>query len=82
MVSNVNSVSAARFHVISKPPEEEPISESNAIKPGVSEKSDSLEISNEAHTASINTQIVAVKPPTRDFMELFSVNIWSLGVEE
>jgi len=82
MVSNVNSVSSARFYVIDKPPDEEPVSESNAVFPGVSEDRDSLEISNEAHTASINAQIITIKQPTREFMEVFSVNFWSLGLEE
>jgi len=82
MVSNVNSVSTARFLIINKPPDEEPVIEVNAVKSGVSDTRDRLEISNEAHTASINTQAVVVKPPTRDFMEIFSVNIWSLGLEE
>ena len=82
MISNVNSVSTARFHIIEKPSDEEPVYEVSAVKPGVSDYRDNLEISNEAHTASINSQVVIVKPPTRDFMELFSVNIWSLGLEE
>ena len=82
MVSNVNSISPARFHVIHKPPDEEPVSESNALMPSVSNEPDRLEISNEAHTASINSQIITVKPPTREFMEVFSVNFWSLGLEE
>ena len=82
MVSNVNSISPARFQVINKPPDEEPVREFDAVKQGVPDNRDSLEISNEAHTASINTQVVVVKPPTREFMEVFSVKIWSLGLEE
>ena len=82
MVSNVNPVATARFHVINKPLDEEPISEVSAVIPSVSNVSDRLEISNEAHTASINSQIVTIKQPTREFMEVFSVNIWSLGLEE
>ena len=82
MVSNVNSVSSARFYVIDKPPDEEHVSESNAVLPSVFGNRDSLEISNEAHTASINTQIVAIKQPTREFMEVFSVKFWSIGLED
>jgi len=82
MVSNVNSISSARFHVINKPPDEEPVSESNVVKPSVSNEADRLEISNEAHTASINAHVITVKQPTREFMEVFSVKFWSIGLEE
>ena len=82
MINNVNSVTTARFQVITKPPDEEPISEVNAVLPRVPNVADRLEISNEAHTASINSQVVTLKQPTREFMEVFSVNIWSLGLEE
>jgi len=82
MVSNINSISPARFYVLDKPPDEEPVSESHAVVPGVLDNRDSLEISNEAHTASINAHIITVKQPTREFMEVFSVDFWSLGLEE
>ena len=82
MVSNVNSISQARFQVIHKPPDEEPLNESYVIIPDIPNISDRLEISNEAFTASINSQIITVKQPTREFMEVFSVNFWSLGLEE
>ena len=82
MVSNVNSVSSVRFHVIQKPPDEQPVSESREVIPGFSSEPDRLEISNEAHTASINTQVVTIKQPTREFMEVFSVKFWSIGLEE
>ena len=80
MVNNVNSVSSAKIYEVNKPPDEKLISESKEIVSNVSDTVDKVEISNEAHTASINSQI-AVKPPTREFMEVFSVDFWSLGVE-
>ena len=79
MVSNVNSVSSAKFYEVSKPPDEKTISESNVVVSKAPVDTDKVEISNEAHTASINSQI-AVKPATREFMEVFTVNFWSLGV--
>ena len=82
MVSNVNSISSAKIQHVGKLPDEEKISKEYAVVASVSDNTDKLEISNEAHTASINSQVVVVKPPTRDFMEIFSVNIWSLGLEE
>ena len=82
MISNVNSISSAVVNNISSPPDEAPAAEDYKVITSVSENADKLEISNEAHTASINSQVVIVKPPTRDFMELFSVKIWSLGLEE
>jgi len=83
MVSNVNSISPAKVYEAGKPPDEKIISESSAAPAAsVTDNTDKVEISNEAHTASINTQVVAVKQPTREFMEVFSVNIWSLGLEE
>ena len=82
MISNINSVSPMVTYDIGKPPDEKLINEEYAVFTGVSDHTDKLEISNEAHTASINTQIVAVKPATREFMEVFSVNFWTLGLEE
>jgi len=49
--------------------------ENDAIAADVTVHNDKVEISNEAHTASQNTQ-------ARDFPETFSVNFWTRGVEE
>jgi len=84
MVSSINSLSPVMLYEVGIPPDEKSAisgNEENTAVPNVSSNTDKVEISNEAHTASINTQIVKIKQPTREFMEVFSTNIWSLGLE-
>ena len=83
MISNVQLNAATQVSTVNKVSEDTPVGEVEAVVAGVTEHDDSVEISNEAHTASQNSQIVKeVAPMSRDFLEVFSVNFWSHGTKE
>jgi len=82
MISNVQLNPATQVNTVSKVSDDLPVSEIGTVTTGVAEHDDSVEISNEAHTASQNSQIVKVAPMSREFMEVFSVKIWSHGLEK
>ena len=79
MISNVQLNAATQVNTVNKVSEDitvKPANESESVIANVAENTDKLEISNEAHTASQNTQVV------KDFPEVFTVNFWSKGLEE
>jgi len=87
MINNVQLNAATQVNSVNKVSEDLPVSEiDEAVAAGVAEhddSDDSVEISNAAHTASQNSQIVKeVAPMSRDFMEVFSVDFWSHGTEK
>jgi len=95
MIGNVQLNAATKVNAVSKLSEDIAIYdkrvndnnvssvENEAVAARVTENTDKVEISNIAHTASQNSQIVNnVAPASRDFMEVFSVNFWSRGTEK
>ena len=83
MISNVQFNAATQVNTVSKESDYMPVSEIMDVTIGVTEHDDRVEISNKAHTASQNSQIVKeVAPMSRDFLEVFSTNFWSHGTKE
>ena len=84
MISNVQLNAATQVNAVNKVSEDIGVMEVEAVAATVTvtEDADKLEISNHAHTASQNTQIVNdVAPASRNFPEIFSVNFWAHGLE-
>ncbi|MCL2661950.1 MAG: hypothetical protein FWE83_01290 [Oscillospiraceae bacterium] len=83
MISNVQLNAATQVNTVGKVSDDLPVNEIEEVTVGVTEHDDRVEISNKAHTASQNSQIVKeVAPMSRDFLEVFSVNFWSHGTEK
>jgi len=81
MINNVQLNTATQVNAVNKVSEDIVVKENEPVAPNVTENTDKLEISNEAHTASQNTQVVS-KVASEDFPEIFTVNFWSKGLEE
>jgi len=83
MISNVQLNAATQLHTVGKASDYFPVNEIEPLTVGVTDHDDRVEISNKAHTASQNSQIVKeVAPMSRDFLEVFSTNFWSHGTKE
>ena len=81
MIGKVQLNAAVQVNTVNKVSEDKPVNESESVTPNVTENTDKLEISNQAHTASQNTQVVS-KVASKEFPEVFSVNFWTQGLEE
>jgi len=83
MINNVQLNAATQVNTVNKVSEDLPVSDVDVVTVGVTEHDDKVEISNMAHTASQNSQIIKeVAPMSREFMEVFSVKLWEHGLDK